>query len=130
MSEYELMDLFLSWGVIQESMVERFIALLFAFLVASYLVSHRLRSLLVVIVVALYSYMALRYVVFYMEVFEDQIRLAEYIVQVQAQEGSSIAWLEAPPGQMKAIYYSQAVAMFVSYLASLFFFFYQRRQQS
>ena len=128
MTDYEMIDLFLTFGSNLESMVERFIALLFAFLIASYLVSAKLRPLMVTIVVALYSYMALRYVFFYFNIFADQITLARQIVASQDQPGSSLRWLDAPPSTMLAIYYSQTVAMLLSYIASLVFFFYTRRE--
>ena len=128
MSEYEMVDLFLTWGIVQEEMVERFIMILFAFLFAAYFVSDKLKPILVTIVVTLYSYMALRYVFFYVNVFTDQIALAQEIVSSQDNPESALKWLEVPPNVMRMIYYSQAVAMLVSYLASIFFFFYIRQE--
>ncbi len=127
MTEYEMADLLLSWGSVLEEMVERFIMLLFSFLFAAYFVSAKLKPVLVTVVVILYSYMALRYVIFYIIAFTDQIGLAYEIVASQSNADSSLKWLDAPPSTMRLNYYSQAAAMFLSYLASIFFFFYNRR---
>ena len=125
MTEYELADLFISWGNFLESTVERFVALLFAFLIAAYLVSAKLQRVIVGIVLALYSYMALRYAFFHLNVAGDQIALARQIMEIRAQPDSSLGWLEISP-IISILLYSQAVAMFLSYLASIAFFFYTR----
>ena len=125
MTEYEMAELFIAWGNFLESTVERFVALLFAFLIAADLVSARLQRVIVGIVLALYSYMALRYAFFYLNVAGDQIALAHQIMEMRAQPDSGLAWLEISP-TISTLLYSQAVAMFLSYLASIAFFFYTR----
>ena len=79
MTEYEMADLFVSWGVYQELFLERFIYLLFAFLISSYLVGSRLKPALVTIIIALYSYMALRYVFVYANVICNMV-LKEIVI--------------------------------------------------
>ena len=125
MTEYEMADLFATWGAYQELFLERFLYLVFAFLVTAYLVGSKLKPALVVIVVGLYSYMTLRYVVVYFNVIDDQIALAEQIRASRALENSSLAWLGISES-LSAILYTQAWAMFLSYIASLVFFFYSR----
>ena len=125
MTEYEMADLFATWGAYLELFLERFLYLVFAFLVTAYLVGSKLKPALVVIVVALYSYMALRYVVVYFNVIDDQIALAEQIRASIASGNSDLAWLGISES-LSTILNTQALAMFLSYIASLVFFFYSR----
>ena len=126
MSEYELADLFVEWGKYQELLLERFIYLLFAFIVAGHLVAAKLKPGLLWIIVVLYSYMALRYILVYSNVIDDQIALADLIAQHREQPNSELQWLRIDVS-LSAILYSQAIAMFISYVASLVFFFYSRK---
>ena len=125
MNEYEMADLFLTWGEFLEAILERYITVTFAFLVVAFLVSAKLQRPLVVIVLALYSYMALRYILYYINVASDSVALASQIRETRIQPDSSLAWLDISP-VMEPILYTQAVAMFVAYLAALVFFFYVR----
>ena len=126
MTEYEMADLFVSWGVYQELFLERFIYLLFAFLISSYLVGSKLKPALVTIILVLYSYMALRYVLVYANVIDDQIALAELIKIESELPNSNLTWLEIKIS-LPLILYTQAAAMFISFLASLAFFYYCRK---
>ena len=126
MTEYEIADLFVSWGSYQELFLERFIYLLFTFIVAGHLVAGKLKPPLMWIVVILYSYMALRYIVVYANVIDDQIALAEIIRESQELPNSALNWLRIDVS-LSTILYSQAIAMFLSFIASLVFFFYSRR---
>jgi len=126
MTDYEMADLFVSWGVYQELFLERFIYLMLAFLVTAYLVASKLKPPLMVIIVALYSYMTLRYIVVYLNVIGDQIALADQIRTSRLQQDSSLAWLEIGES-LSVILYTQVGAMFLSYIASLVFFIYCRR---
>jgi len=126
MTEYQLADLFATWSIIQEETVQRFIGLLFAFLIAAYLVSAKLKPAMVGIVLLLYSYMAIRYVLFYLNIADDIIYLADEIMHLRDQPNSHLIWLSISPN-ISILLYSQAVAMFLSYIASIVFFFYNRR---
>ena len=125
MTDYEMADLFVSWGAYQELFLERFIYLLFAFLVTGHFVGAKLKTPLMGIIVALYSYMALRYILVYANVIDDQIALAELIQKSQELPGSSLGWLKIDLS-LSNILYSQVGAMLLSYIASLVFFFYSR----
>jgi hypothetical protein len=126
MTEYELADAFMTWNTMLESTTERYISLLFAFLVTAHLVSARLKPLIVAIVISLYSYMSLRYAFFYINVVDDQVALAAKITARRLTPGSDLDWLTISP-TIANVFYSQGVALFLSYLASLVFFFYTRR---
>ena len=125
MTEYELADNFMTWNNMLESTTERYVALLFAFLIAAHLVSAKLKPLIVVIVISLYSYMSLRYAFFYINVVDDQVALAAKITARRLMPNSDLDWLTISPHIAK-VFYSQGAAMFLSYIASLVFFFYTR----
>jgi hypothetical protein len=127
MTEYELADLFATWSGVQEETVQRFIALLFAFLIAAYLVSAKLKPVIIALVLLPYSYMALRYIFFYLNIADDLISLTDLIMQMRTQSNTSLGWLNISPS-ISTLLYSQAAAMFLSYLASLVVFFYMRKE--
>ena len=126
MTEYELVDTFYTLSGLLDQFVANFITLLFAFLVASYLVSAKLDRRMVIVVIALYSFMALRYVGLYLNVADDMIALADQITQLRHEKGSSLEWMVIGK-ELSTMHYTQTAAMFLSYLASLVFFFHTRR---
>ena len=127
MSGYEMAELFIAWVQFLESITERYVTLLFAFLVASYLVSAKLRRPMVVIVLVLYSYMMLRHATMYINLSGDIIALATSITEARMQGGAGLEWLVFGQTGFTANLYSQAVAMVLGFLASVVFFFYMRR---
>jgi len=127
MTEFEFVDAFYTIVGITDQIVGSYITLLFAFLVASFLVSSKLDRRLVIVVVTLYSYMAMRYVAIYYNVTDDMTRLGDHLTELRLQGGSSLDWLVIGDG-MAEMHFAQTLAMFLSFLASLFFFFYTRRK--
>jgi cellobiose-specific phosphotransferase system component IIC len=127
MSEYELVDTFYKIAALSDQLMASFITLLFAFLVASYLVSSKLDSRMTGVVVALYSFMAIRYVVLYSNVTGDISTLADTLTELRAGESSSLDWLEIQGG-IWWVNVGTTIAMFLGYLASIFFFFYTRHR--
>ena len=127
MTEYELVDIFYTIASLSDQVVASFITLLFAFLVASYLVSSKLDRKMTAVVVALYSYMALRYIVIYHNVTGDLAALADTLTELGLREGSSLGWLEIGDG-ISTMHITQSVAMFLSFMASLFFFFHTKQR--
>ena len=127
MNEYELVDTFYTIASLSDQLITSFITLLFAFLIASYLVSSKLDRRMSVVVVALYSFMALRYIALYYNVTGDIIALADTLMELRLQEGSSLDWLEIGGG-MWMMHAGTSAAMFLCFLASIFFFFYARQR--
>ena len=127
MTEYELVDVFYTIAGLSDQILVSFVALLFGFLIASYLVSSRLDRRMVVVVIALYSFMALRYVVVFHNVSNDLITLADTIIELRLRPDSSLVWLEIGGG-MSVNLLGTTLAMFLSFAASIYFFFYTRRR--
>ena len=129
MTEYELVDTFYTIAGLSDQLIVSFITLLFAFLIASYLASSRLDRRMVVVVIALYSFMALRYVLVFYHVSGDLVTLAETINESRLQAGSSSSWLEIGGG-MSMTLGGTIAAMFLAYLGSIYFFFYTRNRSN
>ena len=129
MTEYELVDTFYTIAGLSDQLIVSFITLLFAFLIASYLASSRLDRRMVVVVIALYSFMALRYVLVFYNVSGDLVTLAETINESRLQAGSSLSWLEIGGG-MSMTLGGTIAAMFLAYLGSIYFFFYTRNRSN
>ena len=127
MTEYELVDTFYTIAELSDQLIVSFVTLLFAFLVASYLVSSRLDNRMATVVIALYSFMALRYVLVYYNVSDDLVTLADTINHLRQCSGSNLGWFEIGGGMSNMIV-GTTLAMFLSFLASIYFFFYTRRR--
>ena len=129
MTEYELVDTFYTIATLSDQLVASFITLLFAFLVASYLVSSKLDRKMTAVVIALYSYMALRYIVIYHNVTGDIVTLADTLTKLGLREDSSLGLLEIGAG-ISTMHIAQSVAMFLSFVASLIFFFHTKQRSN
>jgi cellobiose-specific phosphotransferase system component IIC len=125
MTEYELVDTFYTIAGLSDQLIASFITLLFAFLVASYLVSSKLDRRMTAVVIALYSFMALRYVALFYKVTDDIVALADTLTELRLRGGSSLEWLEISDG-ISTMLIMQTVAMILGFAASIFFFFYMR----
>lgn len=127
MTEYELVETFYTIAELSDQLILSFTTLLFAFLIASYLVSSRLDSRMVMVVIALYSFMALRYVLVYFNVSDDLVTLSMTINNLRLDPKSSLDWFEIGGG-MSYMIIGTTAAMFLSFLGSVYFFFYTRRR--
>ncbi len=127
MLELEFYNTFIEVGAAVETYNDRFQALLFAFLIASYLVAAKLDRMVASIVIALYSIMMLRYGLVYFNATGDMVAMAAVLREYASQSGSSLSWLEIGPIQVN---YSAVLIMYaLSYLASILFFFYMRHRR-
>jgi len=108
-----------------ELLIERFTTLLFGFLIASYLVSAKLDRVMVVIVLSLFSVMAIRYAFLFYNMTGDIVSIANELRILAANPESDMFWLEIGP--VHIFYYAVFVVMILSYAASLVFFFRTRR---
>jgi cellobiose-specific phosphotransferase system component IIC len=127
MTDYELVDTFYTIASLADQLIASFVTLLFAFLVASYLASSKLDRRMVVIIISLYSFMALRYIALYYRVTDDIGALGRTLTEIRLEQGSSLDWLEISSGMWWATAGTSA-AMLLCYLASIFFFFYTRHR--
>lgn len=125
MAELELYSVFIEVIGASELAVERFTALLFGLLVASYLVGTKLDRVMVAVVLSLYSVMAIRYSFLFINTSDDVVAIASELRKLAASPDSSISWLEIGP--VDIVFYGVFIVMVLSYFASLIFF-YRTRQ--
>lgn len=125
MTGLDLYSVFIEVISASELVVERYTTLLFGFLIASYLVSAKLDKVMVVIVLSLYSVMAIRYSFLFINTTDDVIAMAGELRQLAASPESVISWLEIGP--VHIVFYGVFVVMILSYVASLIFFFRTRK---
>ena len=126
MSDFELLTLFNESAQLAESFTDRFMTVLFAFLVVSYLIAGKLDQLIAAFVVFLYSVMAVRYGVVYFNMTGDSIAMADLLRERAVEPESALSWLEIGPIQINL---GWVLSLYIlSYSLSLMFFFHMRRR--
>ena len=125
MDDLELLSFMTQQAVYCEAFIKDFTALLFAFLFVSYLVSHKLDRVMAGIVIMLYSAMALRYAFVFYNTSNDIVSMTAVLRKMAVLPDSNIPWLDIGP--VEVLYPSVTAILLLSYLASLVFFFYTRR---
>lgn len=127
MTEFETYTTFLLVFDTSETLIERFLTLLFGFLIASYLVGAKLDRLMIGIVLSLYTVMAVRYAFVFINASGDVVEMADVLRTLAASPNSNLSWLEIGPVH---IFFPVVFAvMLLSYLASIVFFFRAREHR-
>ena len=129
MTDYELLSIFIEFINTTWAIFATYVSIVFAFLVAGYLVSKKLSSTIVSIVVTLYTLVAF-WSVFALN--RNVIAIGATVAEINraVQEGeSSLGWV---PGVAAADFMTPLIPALVTglavvaYVGSIFFFFYQR----
>ena len=130
MTEYEMANLFGEWVTYSEAYFETFIGLLFAFLIASYLVSSKLTRPMVVIVIFSFTAVEINYIYSFWGSSADMASLAAKIGEAKAADNPHLDWMfgsgQSLVGSFELQLKVQSVIMMASYIAALAFFFYTR----
>ena len=128
MTEYEMASLLIGWTNSTEGLLQTFIGLLFAFLIASYLVSSKLTGPMVVIVIGLFTAIEISYILSFWGSASDMASLAVKITEIKTAGSPHLDWIfmNAEAGTFKTLYAVQTAIMALSYLGALVFFFYTR----
>ena len=131
MTDYELVYIFTENLNSLQSAFMNYVGVLFAFLIAAYLVAAKLESSMVLIVVGLFTLIAFQQVA---PVFGYGSTVGELGSQIAAraiEDPSSLSWHgTAKPWGATALFiteFSETVVLVLSYIAGLVFFFHQRR---
>ena len=129
MTDFELIMLFNETFDFLISSFTTYLSIVFAFLVASLVLGKRLNRLLASIAVSLFSVASLLFCLLCFAVSRNLGELAEVIKNAVRAGQSELSWVgfvaqDAPIGRGTAVI---AVLMFLSYVACILFFFYQRR---
>jgi hypothetical protein len=130
MTEYEYADLFNEYMNLIFTVFMGHASLVFAFLIAGYLVAHKLRPLLAYIAIMLFT-IAIGLPTFVQNRFGGAMMgLAAEIRQASESSASLLAWHSItyePEQYIVWAMYSITFVMVMSYVAALVFFFYQRK---
>ena len=131
MTDYELVNLFQLHLTNVQTAVMNYVALLFAFLIAAYLIADKLESSMVFIVVGLFTLVVLQQTGPIIGTGYDFAAIAGQIATRAADDPTGLGWHgTATPFGATAVAVTRFTAgavMFVSYIGGVFFFFHQRR---
>ena len=130
MSDYEVLDLFYVIIEALQASVMNYVAVLFAFLIASYLIADKLESSMVFVVVGLFTVVVFQQASPIIGFGNDMAGIGNLIGMRAAVDSSTLSWHgAAQPWGSAAIYtlqYAAIAVLFCSYIGALVFFFHQR----
>ena len=133
MSDYELIDLFTQVVDSLQVTVMNFVAMLFAFLIAAYLIADKLETRIVFIVVALFTLITLNLSINAFGFGTDLVGLARQVAERAAQDPSGLGWhgtATLSQALLAFLQFSPGAIVILSYLGGLIFFFHQRHVET
>jgi hypothetical protein len=133
MTDFELAMLFKEYLSLLQSQYINLVSVIFAFLVAGYLVASKLQSMMVVVVITLFSAFVLDAILALNFLAADTLRLQELMAaRIEAGSTELLFHSGARGDTASADFFfaaSRAVAVAGGYIGSIVFFFYQRRTE-
>ncbi len=128
MTDYEIASLFAEYASILEQTFINYISVMFAFLVASYLVAHRLSNAMIGVVLVLYSAFALNQIAMMFAVSSDLRGLELLMVERISQGAEELRFHSGARNPLLGLLLgvSGFFAMVGGFVGSLWFFFLQR----
>ena len=129
-SDYQLISLFLEYSLAVNAVFTGYVAVLFAFLIAAYLVAAKLEPAMVFIIVGLFTLVVLQAATPIIGMGSELTGLAGEIAALATHESSSVGrHAMARPWGLVAIStyrFTSITAVALSYIGALIFFFHQR----
>ena len=131
MTDYELISLFTEYLAALQTAFMNYVAVLFAFLIAAYLIADKLESRMVVVVVALFTLVTLQQAAPVIGAGYDCAALGSQIVERAAADPAGIGWIGAATSLSDAVgiplvRFGSIAVVILSYIGGLIFFFHQR----
>ena len=130
MTDHELLTAFIEFTNIVWVAFATYVSIVFAFIVAAYLVSNQLKPLIVSLVILLYSLVSF-WSIWVISINTRAIAATVGEMKRQIQEGnSSLGWFpqaSIPDSMLPVIPILITSIAIVAYASSIVFFFYQRR---
>ena len=130
MSDYEMVDIFLQYSNNLQTHFMNYVAVLFAFLIAAYLIAHKLESSMAFIIIGLFTLVAMIQGVNISGAGHDFASLGMEVAARASQDSTNLdrhgtqTWLGHIG--LPFVRFSTAMVVIVSYLGGLIFFFHQR----
>ena len=130
MSDYELIISFREFYGMFQAQYIKYISVLFAFLIAAYMVASKLQPAMVVVVVALFSAFALDSIIV-LNFINNDVGELQHVMHARTLEGQTdLSWLNAArasPGPSLTIFaVLRHITIIGGYIGALIFFFHQR----
>lgn len=128
MTNYEILSLFSEFGVNTQDTFINYVGLLSAFIVASYLVADKLTTTMTVVLVGLFSIVAVQQGAALLLHWGDQVGLLAEI-----RQRDDLVWHgahRAPPSVGLVFYATYFFTVFGGYIGAIVFFFDRRRRRS
>jgi len=132
MTDYELLSVFIAFTNTVWLIFAAYVSIVFAFIVAAYLVANRLSPQVVRLVIALYSAVSIWSIWAIRQNAVAIAATAQEMKRVVAESGSSLSWvpqLGIPESMIPVIPWLITLVAAVAYIGSIFFFFYQRTSE-
>ena len=133
MTDYELVSVLIEFINTTWAIFATYVSIVFAFLVAGYFVANKLAPKMILVVVTLYTLVAL-WSVFALNRNVVAIGAAAEEIRRAVQEGNStLSWVPAattPEFLAPVVPFMVTGLAIVAYVGSIFFFFYQRKSDS
>ena len=108
-----------------------YIGLLSAFMVASYLIANKLRTVLMIVFLTLYSLFALNFVFQFLMISTDAVSLYDHILQEKKAGKYDLEWFGKNPAWAGYLATATRIGVAIGgYIGSVVFFFYQRREKT
>ena len=130
MTDYELVYFFYDVTDGLQTTFMNFVAVLFAFLIAAYLIADKLDAKIVFVVITLFTLVTMQQVFYAVGFGHDVSALAGQIAARAAEDSSNLGWHGAAThfvgGLIPIFRASVAVVLILSYIGALVFFFHQR----
>ena len=133
MTDFELAMLFKEYLSLLQSQYINLVSVIFAFLVAGYLAASKLRPMMVVVIITLFSAFVLDAMLALIFLSADTLRLQELMAaRIEAGSTELLFHSGARGDTASADFWftaSRVVAVAGGYIGSIVFFFYQRRTE-
>ena len=133
MTDYELLSVFIAFTNTVWLIFAAYVSIVFAFIIAAYLVANRLSPQVVRLVISLYSAVSIWSI---WAIRQNAVAISATVREMKrvvAESGSSLSWvpqLGIPESMIPIIPWLITLVAAVAYVGSIFFFFYQRRNEA
>jgi 4-amino-4-deoxy-L-arabinose transferase-like glycosyltransferase len=126
MTDYEVLSLFSEFGGNTQETFVNYVGILSAFIVAAYLVADKLTTKMTIVIVALFTVVALQQGIALLLHWGDQVGL---LAEIRTR--NDLVWHgahRAPPSTGLVFYATYFITVFGGYIGALAFFFDRRRK--
>jgi len=125
MTDYEILSLFGEFATNTQDTFVNYVSILFAFIIASYLVADRLTKTMVVVLIGLFSMVAIQQGTALLLHWNDQLGL---LAEIRGRDELDWHGANRAPAWFGLVFYATYfVTVFGGYIGSLVFFFDRRR---